>query len=106
MSHSNSDNNKPRYDWYETDQHIVLNILVKKMSPDAVSIQFEPQFIQFKYVPKDNDGDDLMKELNLTLNGSISPSECSYHVSAVKAEIKMKKLVPNLRWGILEKVLN
>ena len=91
---------RPKFDWYETDQMIVLSVLVKNMVADRVSVQFEPRTLTFKYTPESGDGSAPV-ELILSLNGSISPSESSYRVSPVKAEIKMRK-VANFRWARLE----
>ena len=67
------------------------------MVADRVSVHFAPRTLTFKYTGESGE----TQELNLNLKGSISPSECSYRVSAIKAEIKMRK-VANFRWVQLE----
>lgn len=92
---------RPKFDWYETDTAIVINVLVKKMAVEGVSVAFEPRSLLFKYSPPSNAGDGQPLVLELKFPSSIVPSECSYKVGAVKAEIKLRK-VANLRWGKLE----
>lgn len=88
---------EPRYDWYETDKHVVINIFVKNMKPDLVSVRFEPKSVHFTYK---NESDENY-ELNIDLNGKISVADSSYRVLSVKAEVKMSKIV-NYRWGKLK----
>jgi len=89
---------KPRYDWYQDNEKVVVNILVKGMSPENVSIQFAPRSVDFKYTGADGN----VIELALALDGVINPSESTFRVSPVKAEIKLRKAVANLRWEKLE----
>ncbi|XP_017490341.1 PREDICTED: protein SGT1 homolog B-like [Rhagoletis zephyria] len=100
---------RPKFDWYETDSALVINVLVKRLAPESVSVAFEPRSLLFKYSgpptsAASDGGDNFASEpLELALNfpSSIIPGECSFRVSAVKAEVKLRK-VANLRWGKLE----
>lgn len=96
---------KPKFDWYETDEQIFLNILVKQIDPENIEIRFEPNKLYFFYrqpskqLSQEQNSPPL--ELNLNLNGEIVPSKCKWKVSSVKVEIKMCKILKH-RWGNLE----
>lgn len=93
---------KPKFDWYESDQFVVLNILIKQIDPNAMTIKYEPKRFLFRYEPNGSDGDaSTSYQLDLNLFGEIVPSESLYRVSSVKVEVKLHK-VANARWSKLE----
>lgn len=96
---------KPKFDWYETDEQIFLNILVKQIDPENIEIRFEPKKLYFFYrqsTKQENPEQNLFPlELNLNLNGEIVPLKCKWKVSSVKVEINMCKMLKH-RWGNLE----
>lgn len=93
---------RPKFDWYETDQQVVINVLIKNMQQDDVKVMFDVQQLSFAYHKPDHESDhQVLHALNINLNGQIVPDQCTLKVGAVKAEIKMKKAA-NYRWGKLE----
>nr|XP_046914863.1 protein SGT1 homolog [Dermatophagoides farinae] len=95
---------KPRFDWYETDQLIVIGVMIKQIDKSKVHVEFQPRRIIFTYEHQtENDNEKIHYELILDLNGEIIPSESNWKVTSVKAEIKLRK-VANYRWQKLEAV--
>ena len=95
---------KPRFDWYETDQLIVIGVMIKQIDKSKVHVEFQPRRIIFTYEHQtENDNEKIHYELILDLNGEIIPSESNWKVTSVKAEIKLRK-VANYRWQKLEVV--
>lgn len=87
-----------RRDWYQTDTHVVINVLVKKASVDDVNINYGDQLLAFSVkLP----GTDLDYELNLSLANKIVPEQCVFKVLGSKVEIKLKKAEGG-RWATLE----
>lgn len=104
QSISNNDEKKitPRYDWYETDQFIVIGVMIKQIDKTKVHIDFQPRRLIFNYKPvTENDNQKIFYELIFDLNDEIKPQESNWKVTSVKAEIKLCK-VANYRWGKLE----
>ena len=87
----------PRYNWYETDQEVVVSILVKNLKKDDVKIEFGDQNLSFD--GKDDNGENYL--LNIRLNGDILVDDCSFKIGSVKVEIHLKKKT-NQRWLKLE----
>merc|ERR1712136_630579 len=87
-----------RRDWYQTDTHVVINVLVKKASVDDVNIDYGDQSLAFSVkLP----GTDLVYELNVKLANKIVPEQCVFKVLGSKVEIKLKKAEGG-RWATLE----
>lgn len=88
---------KINHDWYQTETHVVITVLVKNLKKESVSIGFNVKSLSV--TAKLPNGNDYSLELDLA--HEINPSESSYKVLLTKIEIKMKK-VEGIRWSSLE----
>jgi len=88
---------KIKYDWYQTDTHIVLSVMIKNQNADHVTCDFSPHNLSFS--AKLISGSDYCLELDLA--HEIVPKQSSYRVISAKVEIKMKK-AEGIRWSSLE----
>ncbi|KAL0281178.1 UNVERIFIED_CONTAM: hypothetical protein PYX00_002240 [Menopon gallinae] len=86
-----------RHDWYQTETHIIVNILHRNVKPTDLKVDFQDQSLNVSF-PTES-GDDY--NLNLVLSYEVVPSECSYKASPSKVEIKLKKK-EGFRWVKLE----
>ncbi|XP_013773603.1 protein SGT1 homolog [Limulus polyphemus] len=89
---------KGRYEWYQTESHVVITILLKNLKDDDVKIVFLPEDLSCSI--KLPGGTDY--NLELELSHEIVPSKSSWKLLPSKIEIKMKK-AEGIRWTALEK---
>ncbi|XP_046383295.1 protein SGT1 homolog [Ischnura elegans] len=88
---------KIKYDWYQTETHVVLTILAKNLQPEDVKIDYHETALSCSaHLPSGND-----YSLELDLAHNVVPAECSHRVLASKIEIKLKKK-DGFRWNSLE----
>lgn len=73
-----------KHDWYQTETHVTVNVLIKHLEKDAIKVEFEDKY--FKIHLPSNDG------FELKLSKLITPSKCIYRVTPTKIELKLKKL--------------
>ncbi|XP_076321095.1 suppressor of G2 allele of skp1 isoform X2 [Tachypleus tridentatus] len=90
--------NKGRYDWYQTESHVVISVLLKNVKEDDVKIEFVPE--KFTCSIKLHEGD--YYDLQLELPHEIVPLQSSWRLLSSKVEIKLKK-AEGIRWTDLEK---
>lgn len=88
---------KIKYDWYQTDTHIVISIMIKNQDANRVSCDFTAQTLSVS--AKLESGSDYSLELDLA--HEIVPKQSSHRVIPAKLEIKMKK-AEGIRWSSLE----
>lgn len=82
-----------RHDWYQTDQKVVIDVLVKNANNRKCSVDIQPNHVSVS-------GDDL--ELRLDLEHEIDTTKSSFRILSVKIEITLQKLVGD-RWTSLTK---
>ncbi|NWH81047.1 SGT1 protein, partial [Piaya cayana] len=86
-----------RYDWYQTESHVIVTIMIKNAQKDDVSVQFsEKEMNASVRLPS---GEDY--NLKLVLLHSIVPEQSTFKVLSTKVEIKLKK-PEAVRWEKLE----
>ncbi|KAI8061502.1 calcium-activated chloride channel-domain-containing protein [Gilbertella persicaria] len=90
---------KARYEWFQNDTFVTIEIFIKKVKPDTVDIKFFEDALSLT-VPLES-GSDYSLELE-PLAHKISPQESTYHILSTKIEIKLKKQTLGLMWGALE----
>ncbi|CAH1777214.1 unnamed protein product [Owenia fusiformis] len=83
---------KKKYDWYQTDTHVIVTVLLKGVQPDQLVTKIEERTLQVTV----NDF-----HIDLTLAHRISPDQRTTKVMKTKIEIKLKK-VDGIRWSALE----
>lgn len=88
---------KIKYDWYQTESHVIVTVMIKNAQKDGVRVQFsEKEMNASVRLPS---GEDY--NLKLVLLHSIVPEQSTFKVLSTKVEIKMKK-PEAVRWEKLE----
>ncbi|KAM4699765.1 protein SGT1 homolog isoform 2-T4 [Discoglossus pictus] len=88
---------KYKHDWYQTESHIIITIMIKNVQKNDVQVQFSDKELNANV--KLPSGDNY--NLNMCLLHSIVPDHSTFKVLSTKIEIKMKK-TEALRWEKLE----
>lgn len=84
---------KLKYDWYQTDAYVTVNVLIKNLIESEVKVAYEEKYVSIN-LPSG-------EIFNLSLSKAIVASKCSYRVKPTKIELKLKKLNEDL-WTNLE----
>ncbi|XP_048350166.1 protein SGT1 homolog isoform X2 [Sphaerodactylus townsendi] len=88
---------KFKHDWYQTESHVIVTIMIKNAKEDSVNVQFsEKELDALVRVSSEED-----YRLKLHLLHSIVPEQSTFRVLSTKIEIKLKK-PEALRWEKLE----
>lgn len=82
-----------RHDWYQTDQRVVIDVLVKNANRRNISVDIQPTHVLIR-------GDDI--EMDLDLAHEIDTPKSTFKIMTVKIEIILQKLVGE-RWSSLMK---
>ncbi|KAL9973430.1 hypothetical protein ACROYT_G019890 [Oculina patagonica] len=88
---------KPRYDWYQTETHVVVTLMIKNTKQENVNVEYGDKTLSATV--KLPSGSDFSLELDLA--HSIVPAQCKTRVMSTKIELKMKK-AEGIRWSSLE----
>ncbi|KAM7436220.1 Suppressor of G2 allele of SKP1 [Porites harrisoni] len=88
---------KPRYDWYQTETHVVITIMIKNTKQENVKVEFGEKTLSTTV--KLPSGSDFSLELDLA--HAIVPAQCKTKIMTTKIELKMKK-AEGIRWSSLE----
>ncbi|XP_062982048.1 protein SGT1 homolog isoform X2 [Elgaria multicarinata webbii] len=88
---------KIKYDWYQTESHVIVTIMIKNAKKDEVNIQFSEN--ELNALVKLSSEEDY--NLKLHLLHSIVPEQSVFKVLSTKIELKMKK-PEAVRWEKLE----
>lgn len=88
---------KISHDWYQTETTVVVEVRIKKLSANQVTVDFHPTSLSV--TAKLPVGSDYSLELDLA--HPISPEQSSYKVMSTKLEIKLRK-AEGVRWAALE----
>ncbi|XP_047126153.1 protein SGT1 homolog isoform X1 [Hydra vulgaris] len=88
---------KTKYDWYQTETHVIISILIKNIKEKDVSCHFGDKTLSVTIkLSQEND-----YSLELDLSQNIVPHQSLFQVFSTKLEIKMKK-ESGIRWDTLE----
>ncbi|KAI8375588.1 calcium-activated chloride channel-domain-containing protein [Choanephora cucurbitarum] len=88
-----------RYEWFQNDTFVTIEVFIKKVKPEAVDLHFFEQALSLTV--KLDTGSDYSLELE-PLAHKVLPKESSYQVLSTKIEIKLKKQTSGIMWGALE----
>uniref|UniRef100_A0A6M2DLT2 Putative suppressor of g2 allele of skp1 n=1 Tax=Xenopsylla cheopis TaxID=163159 RepID=A0A6M2DLT2_XENCH len=83
---------KIKHDWYQTETHVIITILLKNVDEGKLRINYGSTSLVLKYEEH---------EFNFQLLNGIIPTSCSHKVTPSKVEIKLAKAI-GLRWDKLE----
>lgn len=81
-----------RHDWYQTEQKVVVDVLVKNAKTRNCTVDIQSQRVSVR-------GDDDL-ELDLELQHEIDATKSTFRILTVKIEITLHKLVGE-RWTCL-----
>ncbi|XP_042233596.1 protein SGT1 homolog isoform X2 [Homarus americanus] len=88
---------KIKHDWYQTESHVIITILIKNLKKDDVKVDFTEKTVSVTApLPSGSE-----YSLELDICHPINPSESSIRVVPSKIEVKLKK-VDGIRWASLE----
>lgn len=88
---------RAKYDWYQTQTHVIVNILIKNVNKDTCKVDLTEKSLSATLkLPTGSD-----YSLELDLSHSIIPEKSVTKVLTSKVEIKMKKQ-QELQWKKLE----
>nr|XP_056718100.1 protein SGT1 homolog [Euleptes europaea] len=88
---------KIKHDWYQTESHVIVTIMVKNAKEDGVNIQFSEK--ELNALVRVSSEEDYRFKLHLL--HPIVPEQSTFRVLSTKIEIKLKK-PEALRWEKLE----
>ncbi|XP_059483097.1 protein SGT1 homolog [Neocloeon triangulifer] len=86
-----------RIDWYQTETHVTVEAMAKKVDPEKSVIQISSQTVTID--AKLSNGDEYKKDIHLSFE--IIPDQSSYKIMSTKIELKLKKR-DGIRWEKLE----
>ncbi|CAG9794513.1 unnamed protein product [Diatraea saccharalis] len=89
---------KIKHDWYQTESHVVITILIKNAPNDKVKVHYGDRSLSVTSALPQSDSE---YSLELELAHEIVPSMCTYVVTPSKIEVKLRKK-EGLRWNVLE----
>jgi len=88
---------KTRYEWYQTETHVVISVLVKNVKQEDVKVDMQDHSLSCTIrLPGGSD-----YSLELDLAHAISPQLSQIKILSTRVEIKLKKY-EGLRWDKLE----
>ncbi|KAJ8350140.1 hypothetical protein SKAU_G00252700 [Synaphobranchus kaupii] len=96
-SHTQETAPQVKHDWYQTESHVIVTVMVKNAKKEEVSIQFEER--ELTALMKLPSGEDWC--LTIPLLHPVVPQQSTFKILSTKVEIKMKK-TEALRWEKLE----
>jgi len=93
---------KVKYDFYQTESQLVLEIRIKGLKGDDVKVDFQTDRLQVE-VDNVNDAVYGVKQYNLKLKLAhpVVSEKCSFRVMSTKVEIRLAKR-DGIRWSSLE----
>jgi hypothetical protein len=85
----------PKYDWYQTETHVVVEVRIKGADPSASDCKFSEKGLTFSTVVPQSSAN---YELDFRLAHPICAEESVMKVAPSKVELKLKKR-DGLRWS-------
>ena len=89
---------KIKHDWYQTETAVVVEVRIKGLNKDQVTVDFEPRSLSVTAKLPQSQSD---YSLEIDLSHEIQPEKCTFKVLSTKLEIKMLKK-DGIRWTVLE----
>ncbi|KAG2771493.1 hypothetical protein JG687_00002147 [Phytophthora cactorum] len=90
-----------RHDWYQSNTHVTVSILQKKLAQEDVEVTIEPK----KLLVRVKLDDEIVEAYNEALFDEVVPGESSFKVLGTKVELKLKKKSSGMHWDKLEEVV-
>ncbi|KAF1968751.1 SGS-domain-containing protein [Bimuria novae-zelandiae CBS 107.79] len=90
---------KPKHDWYQTNESVTFTLLAKNVPKDKTTIEIEKDSLDITY-PLAN-GNDFNYSL-LPFFADVDPAHSTYRITPTKIEVVLKKAQPGQRWKTLK----
>ena len=74
---------KIRHEWYQTETHVIVSVLAKRLAADAVAVTYDARSAHVKI----DLGEGAEYELALRLFAAIEPEQCKHSVGTAKARV-------------------
>lgn len=87
----------PKHDWYQTDTYVVVSVMVKKVLPEELSVEFGERSLSLKITRATGDS----YVLDLHLLHEVNAERCTSKTMSTKIEIKLIKK-DGVYWNALE----
>ncbi|RKO91395.1 HSP20-like chaperone, partial [Blyttiomyces helicus] len=87
-----------RHEWFQNENFVTISVFVKKLVPEAVTVDFSPRALSVT-IRRPGQPD---YSLELDLAHEIDPSGSKFAILSTKIEIKIKKERAGIKWGALE----
>ena len=94
---TDTNTNKVRYEWYQTNTHVTVSVFIKNALKEKTTIEYEEKTLSV--ISKLDDTHEY--NLELDLYDSIDTTQCNAMFLSTKIEIKMKKK-NGIQWKTLE----
>lgn len=94
-----AESNKVKYDWYQTETHVVIEVRVKALVPDQVQVNLQATSVGVSAPIPERPGSEFV--LDIDLAHPIVPERSNFKVLSTKLEIKLAKRTGQ-RWAALE----
>lgn len=88
---------KVKYDWYQTETHVILEVRIKSLKKEDVRVEFHTTALSI--TAKLAVGSDYSLEIDLA--HPVVPDQSSFKILSTKLEVKLRK-VDGERWNSLE----
>lgn len=92
--------NKIKYDWYQNNENVTINILAKGVLKDSVNVDFEKDSLSVSF-PVTGSSSDYNYSAD-PLYASIDPAQSTYRVTPNKVEVTLRKVAAGVKWHDLE----
>lgn len=92
--------NKIKYDWYQNNESVTINILAKGVPKESTTVEMEKDSL-FVSFPVSGSSSDYSYTAD-PLYASIDPTQSTYRVTPNKVEITLRKASPSTKWRTLE----
>jgi len=90
----------PKFDWYQTETHVVIEIRIKNADSSAIECKFLEQGLSFSTIVPQTSANYV---LDYRLSHPICPDESVMKVTPSKVELKLKKK-EGFRWSKVKTV--
>ncbi|PVU90107.1 hypothetical protein BB559_004789 [Furculomyces boomerangus] len=90
---------KPRYDYYQNESYVNIDVYVKNVKDEDLDVQITPNSLTVDI--EFNINNPMKLEID-HLMGDIIPEESFFYLKPTKIEIKLKKATPGMAWSKLE----
>jgi len=79
-----------KYDWYQTESDVVINVIRKAVNKDDCKLEFDASGSKLRFIIHPSDSED--STLDLDLSHPVNVTKAAFKCTASKVEIKVQKM--------------